>query len=59
MSVEVQIVAGPCPESSGWKIRDAGAIISFSGLVRPTEAGHAIQGLERLRSVSPHGGATN
>jgi molybdopterin synthase catalytic subunit len=46
MTVEAKIVAGPCPEQPPWHIAGAGAIIRFSGLVRPTEAGRPIEGLQ-------------
>jgi molybdopterin synthase catalytic subunit len=46
MTVEATIVAGPVPELPPWEIAGAGAIISFRGLVRPTEAGRPIEGLQ-------------
>jgi molybdopterin synthase catalytic subunit len=45
MNVEVQIVDGPVPEPRQWAIAGAGAVVSFAGIVRPTEDGRAIEGL--------------
>lgn len=45
MSIEVQIVEGPVPLSGPLEIAGAGAVVSFSGLIRPTEGGRSIEGL--------------
>ncbi len=46
MTLEVQIVDGPVPEALPWKCAGAGALISFAGVVRPTESGKPIEGLQ-------------
>jgi molybdopterin synthase catalytic subunit len=45
MNVEVQIVDGPVPEPRQWEVAGAGALVSFAGIVRPTEEGQTIEGL--------------
>jgi hypothetical protein len=46
----VQIVDGPVPEPRQWAVAGAGALVSFAGIVRPTEEGQAIDGGSPARS---------
>jgi len=46
MNLDVRIIEGPLPVSLPWEIAGAGAIASFAGNVRPTEAGRSIEGLQ-------------
>jgi molybdopterin synthase catalytic subunit len=46
MTVEVNILEGPVPILPPLEVAGAGALINFSGMVRPTEAGKSIQGLQ-------------
>ncbi len=45
MSVQVSIVEGPLPAEPPTRVEGAGAVLSFEGVVRPTEAEEPIAGL--------------
>jgi len=46
MSIEQHIIEGPLPPADLWNPAGAGAVVTFEGVVRPTEEGHALQGIE-------------
>ena len=46
MSIEQQILSGPLPAARVWRPSGAGAVVSFEGVVRATEAGHQLAGLD-------------
>jgi molybdopterin synthase catalytic subunit len=46
MHLIIQILDGPLPPAHPWSIPGAGAIVSFCGIVRPTENDRAIAGLQ-------------
>lgn len=46
MSVSIEIHDGPLPPAGPWRIDGAGAILCFDGVVRPTEAGQAIEAID-------------
>lgn len=47
MTPHVAIVSGAlAPHAGGWSVVGAGAIVVFEGVVRPTENGRAITGLD-------------
>ena len=37
MSVEVDVIEGPLPKAEPWTAAGAGALLTFEGVVRPTE----------------------
>ena len=47
MSVTVKIIDGPLPSAAEpWGFPGAGAVLCFDGIVRPSEDGRAIEGLD-------------
>ncbi|MEE8331727.1 MAG: molybdenum cofactor biosynthesis protein MoaE [Acidimicrobiia bacterium] len=46
MSIPVTIVDGPLSDAAPWSAPGAGAVLSFEGVVRPTEEGADIDALE-------------
>ena len=46
MSIALDILDGPLPAAEPWQPEGAGAVVSFEGIVRPTEAGDPIAGLD-------------
>ena len=47
MSVTVNIIDGPLPVTAGaWNFPGSGAVLCFDGIVRPSEDGRAILGLD-------------
>lgn len=46
MNVNVAILDGPLPPAAPWSVEGAGAILCFDGVVRPIEAGRAIEALD-------------
>jgi molybdopterin synthase catalytic subunit len=46
MSVTVAIVDGPLATAAPWSAAGAGAVLSFEGVVRPTEDGEDIDALD-------------
>lgn len=37
MSVEIDLIEGPLPNAEPWTVAGAGALLTFEGVVRPTE----------------------
>jgi len=47
MSAQVAIIDGPLLETAGaWSVAEAGAIVTFAGVVRPTEDGRPLLALD-------------
>jgi molybdopterin synthase catalytic subunit len=46
MTIDHRIIEGPLPPADAWHPAGAGAVVTFEGVVRPTEEGHALQGIE-------------
>ncbi len=46
MSVSVTITDGPLGAAAPWSVPGAGAVLTFEGVVRPTEDGATIDGLD-------------
>ncbi len=44
--IQVRILDGALPSSAPWRPAGAGAVLSFEGVVRPTEAGRPIVALQ-------------
>lgn len=44
--IEVVLHDGPLGPAVGWRPRGAGAVVCFEGVVRPTEEGKALAGLD-------------
>jgi molybdopterin synthase catalytic subunit len=46
MTIAVSIVDGPLPPAQPWAAPGAGAVLTFEGIVRPTEDGAAIVAID-------------
>lgn len=45
MSVEIELIDGPLPPAAAWSAEGAGALLTFEGVVRPTEEGQELAAL--------------
>ena len=46
MKIEQHIIEGPLAALAAWRPAGAGAVVRFDGVVRATEAGHQLAGLD-------------
>lgn len=46
MNVDIELIEGPLGPSAPWRPAGAGAVVTFEGVVRPSEAGRPLEALD-------------